>query len=187
MDDISQLKQQLDYVDATRKRRLEMAGYILGHPNLLPSLLEIALDDQTHTGSRACWILEYVFKASPFFLYPYLDRFAAGLKRVRPESSIRPLAKICELLAISFYKPGDHTSRPPLTKQHKDALTEACFDWLLNTEKVAPKAYSMQTLLLLGGEISWVHPELRAVMEQNYASGSPAYQARARQVLRHLP
>ena len=44
----------------------------------------------------------------------------------------------------------------------------------------------MQALLLLGREIPWVHGELRAILEQQYPQGSPAYQARARQVLRKL-
>ena len=120
-------------------------------------------------------------------MYPYLDRFVQGLKGVRPESSIRPLAKICELLLISYYKPRTGTTQPPLNQDHKEIITAACFDWLISTEKVAPKAYSMQSLLLLGKEIRWVHPELRAVLDQQYAEGSPAYQARARHILKKLP
>lgn len=186
MDEISQLKDQLDYVNATRQRRQEMADHILGHPHLIPSLMEIALEDSTQMGSRACWILEFVFKADPGALYPHLDRLTRGLHGVRPESSIRPLAKICEMLVTSHYEPKATAARPPLEEHHRAAMTEACFDWLMSAEKVAPKAYSMQALLLLGREIPWVHGELRAILEQQYPQGSPAYQARARQVLRKL-
>ena len=187
MDEKSQLKSELDYVDAIRQCRQEIAEYILQHPHQLPLLLEIALKEDSKVGSRACWILEFAFKASPSCLFPYLDRFTQGLKGVRPESSIRPLAKICELLLISYSKSGTGALLPPLTEQHKELITEACFDWLISTEKVAPKAYSMKTLLLLGAEIPWIHPELKAVLEQHYTKGSPAYQARARHVLAKLP
>jgi hypothetical protein len=182
----SQLKKELDYVDATRKKRLEVARAILGNPELLGSLLEIALEENNTTGSRAAWVLEFVIKKEAPLLYPLLDRFSDGLKGVSRESSIRPLAKICEILLMSYYNPQEH-SRPPLTAKHKAAMTEACFDWLIATEKVAPKAYSMRSLMLLGSEIGWVHPQLKGVLEQNYAKGSPAYQARARQVLKKLP
>ena len=164
-----------------------MARMILGTPEYIPHLLEIALEENNPTGSHAAWVLEFVIKEDPRPLYPLLDQFTAGLKRVTPESSIRPLAKICEILLMSYYLPGKGQDRPPLSDQHKKEMTEACFDWLLTTEKVAPKAYSMRSLWLLGRDIGWVYPQLKGVLEQNYAKGSPAYQARARQVLKKLP
>ena len=183
----SQLKKQLEYVDATRKKRGEMARTILKNPELIPPLLEVALGENNPTGSRAAWVLEFVIKEKPRSLYPLLDRFTDGLKGVTPESSIRPLAKICEVLLTSYFDPRKEQDRPPLTEGHKNKMTEACFDWLISTEKVAPKAYSMRSLLLLGTEIGWVNPQLKGVLEQNYPTGSPAYQARARQVLKKLP
>jgi hypothetical protein len=182
----SQLKKQLDYVDSTRKKRIEVARTILEKPELIPSLLEIALEQNNPTGSRAAWVLEFVFKEASHYLHPLLDAFADGLKRVVPESSIRPLAKICEMLLLSYYNPAPGRDRPPLTNRHKRIITEACFDWLISTDKAAPKAYSMRCLQLLGMEIAWVHPQLKGVLEQNYATGSPAYRARARQVLKKL-
>ncbi|MGB3152866.1 MAG: adenylosuccinate lyase, partial [Maribacter sp.] len=59
----------------------------------------------------------------------------------------------------------------------------ACFDWLIGNHKVAAKAYSMTCLLFLGRKFDWIHPELKLVLEQNYASGSAAYKARARMTL----
>jgi hypothetical protein len=181
----TQLKKRLDSVDATRKKRMEMAREILREPKLLPHLLELALAGNNVTGSRAAWVLEFVVKKDPTLLYPLLDEFCKGLHAVIPDSSIRALAKVCELLLTSYYN-GAGKDRPPLNDLHKAAMTEACFDWLISPGKVAPKAYSMQSLLLLGREISWVHPQLKGILEQNYASGSPAYKARARQMLKEL-
>ncbi|MDX1331652.1 MAG: adenylosuccinate lyase [Robiginitalea sp.] len=182
----TQLKEQLDYVDATRKKRLEMADEILGNPQLLPHLLDLALTENNTTGSRAAWVLEFVVKKSPHLLYPHLDRFCEGLTGVRPDSAIRPLAKICEILLTAYYHSAGGKERPPLSKAQKAAMTEACFDWLIGPGKVAPKAYSMRSLLLLGREIAWVHPQLNGILQQQYAQGSPAYQARARQILSNL-
>lgn len=182
----TQLKKQLDYVDATREKRLEMADKILRNPPLLPHLLDLALTENNPTGSRAAWVLEFVVKKTPSLLYPYLDRFCEGLTGVRPDSSIRPLAKICEILLTSYYDNTGGKGRPPLSDSQKAAMTEACFDWLIGPGKVAPKAYSMRSLLLLGREIAWVHPQLKGILEQQYSQGSPAYQARARQILSRL-
>ena len=163
-----------------------MAREIVREPKLLPHLLELALTENNVTGSRAAWVLEFVVQKDPPLLYAHLDQFCEGLHEVIPDSSIRPLAKVCELLLTSYYNTAGK-DRPPLNDLHKAAITEACFDWLIGPGKVAPKAYSMQSLLLLGREIGWVHPQLKGVLEQNYAKGSPAYKARARQMLKELP
>ena len=44
----------------------------------------------------------------------------------------------------------------------------------------------MTTLLLLGKNIAWIHPELQLILKQNYESGSAAYKARARMTLKAL-
>ncbi|WP_420593296.1 adenylosuccinate lyase [Robiginitalea biformata] len=181
----NQLLQRLDYVDATRKERLAMAAEILGTPHWLPDLIAICLNRHDAIGSRACWVLEFVFKKDPARLFPYLGVFIDGLSRLQEESSIRPMAKICELLAGSYYKPGKG-AKPPLESRHRERMAEVCFDWLIGPHKVAPKAYCMQTLYLLGEEFPWIRPELREVLKLNYAKGSAAYQARARHVLKLL-
>lgn len=181
----SQLKVQLDYVNASRECRSKMADEILSDPMLFRPLLEIALETHSDVGSRACWIVEFAFKKNPEILYPHLDYFTHGLGDLKEESSIRPMAKICELLTLSHYT-GAQSTGALLSPQHRERITAACFDWLISAEKVAPKAYSMQTLALLGRDIEWIHPELKAVLEQGYASGSAGYKARARRILKNL-
>ncbi|MGB5403955.1 MAG: adenylosuccinate lyase [Robiginitalea sp.] len=181
----SQLKVQLDYVNASRECRNKMADQILSDPHLFRPLLEIALETHSEVGSRACWIVEFTFKKNPEILYPHLDFFTLGLGDLKAESSIRPMAKICELLTLTHYK-GTYSDKSLLSPLHRERITAACFDWLISAEKVAPKAYSMQTLALLGQDIEWVHPELKAVLEQGYASGSAGYKARARRILKIL-
>lgn len=159
-----------------------MAEEILGNPALLPDLIGICLGRNDAVGSRACWVLEFVCNKDLTRLFPYLGTFTAGLSQLQEESSIRPMAKVCELLALRFYRPGRDV-KPPLEAHHREQMAEACFDWLIGPHKVAPKAYSMQALYLLGEEFPWIRPELREVLKLNYAKGSAAYKARARHVL----
>lgn len=181
----SQLLAQLDYVNASRQGRSEMATFILAHPQHFRPLIEIALETNTDLGSRASWVVEFVIKKKPELLYPHLDYFTRGLEDLQRESSIRPMAKICELLTLNYYEPKGRKP-PPLTLENRERITAACFDWLISAGKVAPKAYSMQSLVLLGWEFKWVRGELKAILEQEYPEGSAGYKARARKILKKL-
>jgi len=74
-----------------------------------------------------------------------------------------------------------------MTALVREKMVELGFQWLIDdTIKVAPRAYSMTSLFQLGKDIDWVHSELKLVVEQNYASESAAYKARARMILNKL-
>lgn len=173
-------------MNATRSCRMDAAAYTLDKPEMIQPLMELCLEEHNQFGSRACWVLEYVFLDRPEPLYTILDTFIAGLKGVKCDSSVRPLAKICESMLKSYYTRSKGSQRPALTPYHKSVLTDICFDWLIRPGKVAPRVYSMQSLAFLGQEIKWINVELIAILEQQYHNGSRAYKARARQILKKL-
>lgn len=178
----TQLLERLGYVNATREARSRLAGEVIQHPDWLGPLLEIGLEREDELGHRACWVVEFVCKTNLELVFPFLDLFTAGLAGLQKESAIRPMAKICELLAEATQH-KDPDKRPPLIPAHREHMVAACFDWLIGPHKVAPKAHSMTALYILGHESPWVHQELKAVLEGQYAQGSCGYQARARRVL----
>lgn len=163
-----------------------MADEVLGHLEWFGPLLEIGLHHPPPIGCRAAWVAEFMCKQDLGALFPHLEEFTAGLAGLRSDSSIRAMAKICELLTEAYYRPGGQGPVPPLNQTHRERITAACFDWLIGPHQVAPQAYSMRTLYLLGLEEAWIHAELRAVLEQGYPKGSAAYQARARHILKLL-
>ena len=57
---------------------------------------------------------------------------------------------------------------------------------MINDEKVAPKAYAMTSLYLLGKEYSWINPELVLILERDFKMQSAAFKARARQILKKI-
>jgi len=170
-------------VDATREKRTEMAELILGNPTLMSPLVEIALTDDNPISSRACWVLEFTVKQNLSYIFNYLDGFTSGLGEVQLDSSVRPVAKICEILIKAYFSKKANLAQNELTDEHLERMATACFDWLIGDHKVAAKAYSMTSLLLLGRKFDWILPELKMVLEQNYADGSAAYKARARMTL----
>ena len=177
---------KLEYTDHTREQRSKMATVIMEDPNLITPLLSIVSRVDDVISCRASWILESVVRRDRDLIYPYLDKFTLLLKRIRLHSAIRPMAKICELIIISYYSKIPNKSQQYLNKVHLERITSACFDWLIGNNKVAAKAYSMTTLFLLGATFAWIHPELKVVLEQNYVTGSAAYKARARMILKNI-
>ncbi|QCX00326.1 adenylosuccinate lyase [Aggregatimonas sangjinii] len=182
----TELYELLDYVNHSREKRMEMARMVLSNSELVQPLFEIGFDVDNPISSKACWILEFTAREKLAYIFPHLDVFTTGLGIVHFDSSIRPLAKICELLVVSYYSKEKNTTQKALTRVHLESITEACFDWLIGDSKVAPKAYAMTSLLLLGQTFDWIHPELKIIVEQHYATGSAAYKARARMVLAKL-
>lgn len=183
----SDLYDELKYLKATRIGRLQMSQVILNNPSLLQPLIEMVFNVDDPLASRACWVLEFVLEEDLSLLDDYLDGFINRLPKVHQDSSVRPLAKICQFLVADYYKNKDSRGRSKLTEEHLEQIAEVCFNWLIGSHKVAAKAYSMTSLYHLGKNFSWIHPELRLVLDHNYPMESPAYKARARQILAKLP
>ncbi len=181
-----ELCQALNYVNATRENRCKMASKIGENPQLIPILIDISKDNLDPISCKASWVLESLVKKKLEFIFPYIDAFTHSLSSLTLESSIRPASKICCLLVENHYSKKISLSKKVLIKHHLNTIAEAAFDWLIGDHKVAPKAYSMTTLLLLGKNITWIHPELQVILKQNYENGSAAYKARARMTLKAL-
>ena len=163
-----------------------MAKLVSRNPGLIKPLLEVAIRNDYPISSRACWVLEFTTKDNLTYLVPYLDIFTSNLNTVRLDSSIRPFAKICEYLIKAYFSRSSNEVQRRLTEKHLERISTACFDWLIGNHKVAAQAYSMTSLLLLGQKFDWIHPELKMVLEHNYAEGSAAYKARARMTLAQI-
>lgn len=176
----------LDYVNHSREKRKEMATLVLNNPKLVGPLFEIAFQQNNQISSKACWVLEFTAKEKLAYIFPYLDVFTAGLNELHLHPSVRPMAKICEYLILGYFKKQNIEVQNALNNEHLEHITAACFDWIIGDHKVAAQAYSMTCLLLLGQKFDWVHPELKMILEQNYAQGSAAYKARARMTLAKL-
>lgn len=180
------LKDVLDTVNHSREKRNYFANLILDSPELLPELLEICAEVDHEISCRASWGLEFLSKKNLNVILPYLDKLITIVPSVYQHPAVRPMAKIFEYLCIAYYKDKSIAVRKALSRQHRENITEICFDWLITDQKVAPKAYSITSLYLLGTEFDWVHPELKVTLENNYNEGSAAYKARSRMILKKL-
>ncbi|MCX7547540.1 adenylosuccinate lyase [Xanthomarina sp. F1114] len=181
-----QLYNELNFVNHTRDKRLKYANLILDTPELLPNLLDILFDVDDKTSCRAAWVLEFVCADNLELLLPYLDVFTENINKVHLDPAVRPIAKICEYLAKAYFSKTANKVQLTLTNKHKELIVETCFDYMINDEKIAPKAYSMNTLFLFGNEFDWIHLELITIIERDYQIQSSGFKARARQILKKI-
>ncbi len=173
-------------IDHSREKRNHFANLILAHPEMLPELLNICSKVDDEISCRASWGLEFLCKKNLNVVLPYIDQIITIASRTYKHPGVRPIAKVFEQLIIAYYQKKSITARMFLTRVHREKITEICFDWLITDQKVAPKAYSITTLYLLGTEFDWVHSELKIILENNYSASSAAYKARSRMVLKKI-
>ena len=181
------LIESLKNVDGTLEARTQMASFVSENTQVIPSLLGIAFLNEHPLSSKACWVLEVLARDHLDLMLPHLTLFIGNLDKITLDSSVRPMAKICESLTLAYFHEKNPQVVAHLTEVHLELMATVCFDWLIGDQKVAPQAYAMSCLYHLGSKFPWIHPELRQVLELNYLKGSAAYQARARQVLQMLP
>ena len=181
-----QLYTELNYVNASREKRSYYANLVIKNPKLIKPLLEIVFKIDDKISVKAAWIFEFICSNNIDYCIPYLDLFTKNISKIHLDSSVRPIAKICEMLTKAYYKKEDSKIKHHLTLNHRNRFVEACFDWMIKDEKVAVKAYSMTTLYLLGKEFDWIYPELRTILERDFNKQSAAFKARARHILRKI-
>jgi len=183
---LNELHEELSNVDALRENRLKYAKMVLDDMSLFPKLIEIMFMVDDKVSFKAAWIFEYVCAEYIYGIIPYLDLFTSNLKRVHFDSAVRPIAKVCQMLAQENVSKQNNTIKKVLTSLYKERIIESCFDWMISDQKVAVKAYSMTTLFILGKEYNWVHPELSQILEQDFQTQSAAFKARARHILKKI-
>ncbi|TYA55988.1 adenylosuccinate lyase [Formosa maritima] len=181
-----QLYNELNYVNHSREKRIYYANLIINNPELLPELLNILFLVNDKVSCRAAWVLEFMCGDKLEYLIPYLDTFTLNMHKVHLDSAVRPIAKICEYLVKAFYSKKTNKIQTALKPIYIERIVEVCFDYMINDEKIAPKAYSMNTLYLLGRDIDWIHPELVMILERDFQMQSSGFKARAKHILKKI-
>ncbi|KAA5823532.1 adenylosuccinate lyase [Algibacter amylolyticus] len=181
-----QLYKELNYVNHSREKRLFYANLMQDNPELIPRLLDILFRVDDKISPRAAWVFEFMCNHNIETIVPYLDVFTENMHKVKIESAVRPVAKICEFLATAYTAKTDNLIKTNLTQSHIERIIETCFDYMINDVKVAPKAYGMTTLYMFGITKDWVHPELVRILQDDFSKQSAAYKARARHILKKI-
>ena len=178
-----ELNKELGYVNHSRENRKKYALMVINNPELLPKVMDILFNVDDKVSYRAAWLMEFVAREDLNAILPHLDRFTKEMHKIHLDPAVRPVAKICEYLIEAYYHKDPNKIKQVLTPEHKERIIELSFDYLITDQKIAPKAYSMGTLYLLGKDYDWIHPELILILERDFHSGTAGFKARARRLL----
>lgn len=181
-----ELYKELNYVNHSRENRKKYANLVVNNPNLIPQVLDILFKVNDKRSCRASWLLEFVARENLDSILPFLDRITEHMHKVHLDSAVRPIAKICEYLIEAYYHKHPNHTKDYLKTIHKKRIIELSFDNLITDQKIAAKAYSMNTLFLLGKDFDWIRPELAMVLERDFNLGSAGFKARARCLLKKI-
>ncbi|OYX27941.1 MAG: adenylosuccinate lyase [Flavobacteriales bacterium 32-35-8] len=174
---------ELTKISASRESRLNFAKRVEKDMGLFPYLIEILFKVDDKTSCQAAWVLEFVCADYLYAIIPHLDTFTKNIHRVHLESAVRPVSKVCQFIAKAYYSKENNAFKKLLSPEHKERIIETSFDWMINKHKVAAKVFAMETLFLFGQENTWIHDDLKQILEQDFQTQSSAFKSRAKHIL----
>ena len=181
------LYEELSLVNASRENRLRYARLVLNNSSLLAELIDILCKVNDKNSCRAAWILEFVCIDNIYTITPHLNKFTNNLKHIYLDSAVRPISKICCLIAKVYCLQTSNPIKDMVTQIHKELIVEACFDWMISDHKVAAKVHAMETLFLFGQENNpWIHNELAIILQREFYEQSAGYKSRAKRILKRV-
>ncbi len=168
----------------SKSHRDKISSIVLKEETLFKSLIEITFDYKNETSVKAALILEIVCEHRLDWIAYSLPYFTKNIGNLENDSAIRPAAKICNLIAQDINSKFDSPIKIIATQQQLEQIIETCFYWLRKEDtKVATKAHAMEALYFLGLKNSWIHYELKMILEKNIPDESPAYETRGKKIL----
>ena len=73
-----------------------------------------------------------------------------------------------------------------LTENQEEKIIEACFDWLIESDKAANAAYSMRALYNFGKKQDWINEELKVLLSRDISNQTPGYCFAVKDILKRL-
>lgn len=179
------LTEQLNNMEnPKRENRQRVADIVLENQNLFKDLVTLTFKVDEKISIKAAWILEWICTHHHLnWIIPHLDEFSNNISTLKFDSAIRPCAKICEHLANAFYASKENDIKKILTNTQIDKIISCGFDWLITPQKIAVRAYTMNTLYLFGLDKDWIHPELKHLIETKIIHESKGCKARGKHIL----
>ena len=170
--------------NAKRENRNKVANIVRDNKELFKDLVAITFWIDDKISIKAAWILEWICTHDNLnCMLPHLDEFTENIAKLKFDSAIRPCAKICEHLAHAYTSKDKNDFQNMLTTKNIDTIIETGFDWLITPQKIAVRAYTMNTLYLFGLQQDWVHPELEHLISTKIIKESKGCKARGTYIL----
>lgn len=184
MSTIFLIEQLNTIANAKKENRQRVAKIVLENEHLVKELVTTIFKVDDTISIKAAWVLEWICTHHHInWILPHLYEFTTKISTLTFDSAIRPCAKICEHLAKAYYAKHKNEVQEKLKSNHIDIMIETGFDWLITPQKIAVKAYTMNTLYAFGLDRDWIHPELKHLVETKIIHESKGTKARGKHIL----
>ncbi len=169
---------QIKNSSAHTQNRIDNANFVLQNLNLIPELLNYCFNTHDKQHIRACCVLEKVFEMDLGLCLPYLDFICNHLHLLKNDSAIRSMSRFIMLLS------KDNSKKSYLSDFQIKKIIEVNFDWLIADYRVAVKHHAIYTLYEIGKKNSWIHNEIKPILEKDAPSYSIGYKVVVKKILK---
>ncbi|RPE00871.1 hypothetical protein EGM88_00545 [Aureibaculum marinum] len=183
MNKYSLIKELNTIPNTNRESLKKLSKVILTDQSLFESLVEIAFDYDNDISLKAIATLELVVEQRLDLIAYNLSYFTKNISRIKDENAIKSISKICNLIAQEYTSKFDSPIKLIMTHEQLSEIIETSFDWLLKDYKSSIKTNAMDALYYIGKKISWIHYEMKLIIEKNISNESANYASKAKKVL----
>ncbi len=138
------------------------------------ALLRLFLDDEYRVVQRAAWPLSYCVIQHPLLIKKHFGPLLRNLRKPGIHDAVkRNTLRLLQAVDIP--------------KRYQGPVMDSCFTYIATpAEPVAIKAFSLTVLGNLAAQYPDIIPEIKLLIEENYARETAAFKSRARQVLKKI-
>lgn len=158
-------------------------NFYTDHPDRLPLLIESMFSDDYPANFYHAWIWDGLIRRDIRLVNPFLEEVVSRLLETESESVIRILAKTCEIVSEELTNPAKLREGPAIGIGGKEKIISACFEWLQEDHKVAPKVFAMTTLWNLRREASWIEEALLDEIHRQLPIATAGFKNRSLKIL----
>jgi len=183
MNKYSLIKELNVIPNINRESLKQLSKLILNEQHLFESLVEIAFDYDNEISLKAIITLELVVEQRLEWIAYNLPYFTKNIATLKDENAIKSASKICNLIAQEYSSKFDSAIKLIITHEQLSEIIETCFDWLLKDYRASIKTQSMEALYNIGKKISWIHYEVKLILEKDSTNQSSNYISKSNKVL----
>lgn len=157
----------------SKQNVLRLTTWIGSDKKRFKELMELFLKGEYRVTQLSAWLVSHVADRHPELLEPYLDKM---LKRMM-EPEVHVAVKRNVLRILEFIE---------VPRRLHGRVATLCFDFLESNEPIAVRVFSMTVLANIAQHEPDLKKELRLIIEQRMPWEGPAFQSRAKRVLKQL-
>lgn len=167
------IKEQI-LTNNSKKRTISIVNFIGADESNFKKLISLFLGFDIEITKKSAWVFSYCIESNPDLIRPYHNILIKVLKNKQSHSTLRRMIMRAYMNA-------------PISNDYESILFELCIQFLIDSnEPITLKVYSMATALRIVSKYPDLKNELQTVIEMGIESGSPAYLAWSRKILKKL-